>query len=184
MAWEAKVNTLRAKGDEEREGWAAALLEKARQNVRDREDNIRQLERSVMQMEEILAKEANVKEEVVNEVVEVEVEETVEEKVKAGVEEKVVQEKAVGAGQWRRGFSGARTAGSILHLPWDPAVPAGPHPPHLDHPLLVPRESPIWALSFLMHRVHHKILGQQRWVWADEGGVHQDKALRVGGGGL
>ena len=33
-----------------------------------------------------------------------------------------------------------------------------------------------------MHRVHHKILGQGRRVWADEGGIHQDKTLRVGGG--
>ena len=115
------------------------------------------------------------KEKVVDDVVEVEVEETVEEKVKEEVEEKVVEkrvveEKAVGAERCLMVFWGARTAGSILDLSWDPAVLAVPSPPDLDHPLLVPPGSPIWTLRFLMHRVHHKILGQGRWVWVDEGG--------------
>ena len=65
--------TLRGQGEEEREGWPAALLQKARKNVRDKKDNIRRLERSVRWMEEIVANEAKVKEEVVDEVVEVEV---------------------------------------------------------------------------------------------------------------
>ena len=74
------------------------------------------------------------KEEVEDEVVEVEVEETVEETVKEEVEEKVVdgkvvEEKAVGLGQWLRGFLGTREAGAIRDLPWDPAILAGPHPP-------------------------------------------------------
>ena len=55
-----------------------------------------------------------------------------------------------------------------------------PTPQNLDHPLLVPPESPIWTFCFLMHRVHHKILGQGRWMWTDEKGIHQDKPLRVG----
>ena len=80
-----------------------------------------------------------------------------------------------------RGFLGGRTEGAIMDLPWDLAVLAAPHPPNLDHPLLVPRESPIWTVRFLMHRVNHKILGQGRWVWADKGGIHQDKPQRVGG---
>ena len=71
-----------------------------------------------------------------------------------------------------------------MDLPWDPATLTGPQPPNLDHPLLVPPETRIWTLRSLMHHVHHKILGQGRWVWTDEGGIHQDKPLRVGGGGL
>ena len=93
-----------------------------------------------------------------------------EEKVKEEVEEKVkeeVEEKVTGAGEWLRVFLGGRAFGAIMDLPWDPAVLAGPHPPNLNHSLLV---SPIWTLRFLMHRVHHKILGQGRWVWADGGG--------------
>ena len=61
VAWEAKVDALRAQGGEEREGWATALLEKARHKERDKEDNMRQVERSVRRMEEIVAKEPKVK---------------------------------------------------------------------------------------------------------------------------
>ena len=145
-------------------------------------------------MQEIVAKEAKVKEELVEEVVEVEVEETVEEKVKEeveekGVEEKVkeeveekgVEEKAAGAGKWLTVFRGAKEAGSIHDPPWDPTVVAGPHPPNLDHHLLVPPESRIWTPRSLMHRVHHKILGQVRWVWADKGGP---PGQTPGGGGV
>ena len=135
-------------------------------------------------MEEWVAREAKVKEEVVDEVVEVEVEEMVEEKVKEEVEEKVEEEKVTGAGQWLRAFWGDGAAGAIMDLPWDPAVLAGPHPPNFDHPLLVPPESPIWTLRFFMHCVHHKILGQGRWVWADKGGSTRTNPCGWGGGGL
>ena len=40
VAQEAKVDAPSAQGEEEREGWAATLLETARQKVRDVEDNI------------------------------------------------------------------------------------------------------------------------------------------------
>ena len=113
-------------------------------------------------MEEIVAKEAKVKEVVGDEVVEVKGEEMVEEKVKEEVEEKVVEERVVEAGQWLRVCLGARTAGVIMDLPWDPAVLDHPHPANLDNPLLVSPESPIWTLRFLLHHVHHKILGQRR----------------------
>ena len=190
--WEAKVAELQAGGEGEREGWAAANLKKAGQKVREKEDTIQRLERSVRWMEECVVKEGKVKEEVEEEVVEVEVEETVGGKVEGKVkeevegkvvEEKVVEEKVAGAGQWLRGCLGSPTAGTIMDLPRDPAVLAGPHPPNLDQPLLVPPESPVWTLRFLMHCVHHKILGRGRWVWADEEGIHQGKPLRVGGGG-
>ena len=62
VAWEAKVDVLRAPGEGEREDLAAANLEKARQKVREKDNNVHQLERSVKQMEEIVAKEAKVKE--------------------------------------------------------------------------------------------------------------------------
>ena len=105
----------------------------------------------------------------------------VEETVKEEVEEKVVEEKAVGAGQRLRGFLGTREAGAIRDLPLDPTVLTSPHPSNLDHPLLVSPESQVWTLRFGIQRVHQRILGQGRWVWVDpEGVVHRDKPLRVG----
>ena len=84
--------------------------------------------------------------------VEVEVEEMVEETVKEEVEEKLAVEKAVcvsgGGGGWLRVFLGTRDAGAIHNLPWDAAVLAGPHPPNLHHPFLVPLESPVCTLLF------------------------------------
>ena len=76
---------------------------------------------------------------------------------------------------------GGRVARAIMDLPGGTAVLASPHPPNLDHLLFVPPERALCNLRFLMHRVHHKILGHGKWVWADEGGIHQDKRLRVGG---
>ena len=134
-------------------------------------------------MEGIVAAEAKVKEEVEDEVVEVEVEEMVEEMVKEEVEGKVVEEKAVGEEQWLRGFLGTREAGAIRGLPCDPAVLAGPHPPNLDHPLLVPPESLVWSLHFLMQRVHQRILGQGSWVWVDPGWSTGTSPCGWGGGG-
>ena len=55
VAWEAKVDTLGAQGKEECEGWVAVLLEKATHKVRDRKGNMRQLDRSVRRMEDIVA---------------------------------------------------------------------------------------------------------------------------------
>ena len=159
VGWEGKVDVLRAQGEVEREAPA-----KAREKVKEKENNILQLERSVRQLEGIVAAEAKVKEEVEDEVVEVEVAEMVEETVTEEVEEKVVEEKAVGAGHWLRVFLGSREAGAIEDLPCHLAVVARPHPPNLDHPLLVPPESPVWTLRFLMQRVHQRILGHGRWV--------------------
>ena len=90
------MEALRAKGEGEREGWAAANLEKARQKVREKEDDIRQLGRSVRRIEEWVAREAKGKEEVKDEVGEVDVEEMV--KVKEEMVDKVVEEKVTGAG--------------------------------------------------------------------------------------
>ena len=102
-----------------------------------------------------MAAEAKVKEEVEDEVVEVEEQEMVEVTLKEGVEEKVVEGKVVGAGQWLRVFFfGMMEAGAIEDVPWDPAVLAGPHPPNLDHRLLIPLDSPVWTLRFLMQLVH------------------------------
>ena len=67
-------------------------------------------------------------------------------------------------------------------MPWDPAVLAGPHPPNVDHPLVVPPESPVWTLRFLMQRVHQRLLGQGRWVWVDEGGGGRPPGQALAGG--
>ena len=183
--WETKLVELRRIGDEERITMAEYSLGKAKKKVEEKEEAIEALDRSVWRIETIAAAEVDkVKEEEVDEVVEVEVEveEMVEETVKEEVEAKVVVETAVGGGGgWLRFFGGSRDAGVIQDLPWDPAVVAGPHPPNLDHPLLVPPESPVWTLRFLMQRVHQRLLGSGRWVWVDEGRVvHLDKPMRVG----
>ena len=94
-----------------------------------------------------------VKEEEVDEAVEVDVEaEEMEEGiVKEEVEAKVVVEtpaRGGGGGQWLKGMMGSRNAGALQDLPWDPPVLAGPHPPNLDTPLLVAPESPGWTLRF------------------------------------
>ena len=96
-AWEAKVDTLRAQGEEELEAMAVACLVKAREKVKEKEEAIQQLERSVRRRGGVVAAEAHVKKVVQDEVVEVEVEEMVEEMVKEEVEEKVLEEKVVGA---------------------------------------------------------------------------------------
>ena len=66
--------------------------------MRNKENNVRQLERGVMGLKEWVAGEAHVREEVVEGVVEVEVEQMVEDEVGGEVQEKVVQEKVTGAG--------------------------------------------------------------------------------------
>ena len=40
VAWEAKMDALRAQGEGERDTWAAANLEQARQKVREKDNNI------------------------------------------------------------------------------------------------------------------------------------------------
>ena len=101
-----------------------------------------------------------------------EVEEVVEEKVNEEVEVEVVEEKVEGTGMaWLRGFLENQGAGAIMNMTWDPTVLKGPQ--GLDTPLLLPPESPVWTLPFVMHRVHHRILGQGRWVWVDERGSTQ-----------
>ena len=48
-------------------------------------------------------------------------------------------------------------------------------------PLLLPPESLVRTLGFVMHRAHHKIFGEGRWVSVDERRAHADNPLRVGG---
>ena len=68
--------------------------------MKEKEKDVLQLERSVRRLEAIVAAEAKVKEE---------------------TEQKVVEEKALGAGQWLSGFLGTREAWAIEDLPWDPS---------------------------------------------------------------
>ena len=127
-----KVEELRAGAEEEREGWAAANLERPRQKVRDKEDNVRQLERSVRRLVEWVAREAKVKEEVVNEVVKAGLEEMVEQKVKEEVE-KAVGRKVTRAGGVAKGFFG-RSDGGGHHAPAMGPRRHGCPPPHQPRP--------------------------------------------------
>ena len=144
-------------------------------------------ERAVRQCErQLAALVGRVKDEEVDEVVEVDVHGEVEEKASVKDEEeetKVVEAAPAGGGtsDWRRGLMGSRAAGTLQDLPWDPAVLAGPHPPNMDTRLLVAPECPVWTLRFSLVRVHHRVLGAGRWVWVDgEGAVDLDKPLRLG----
>ena len=154
--WETKLVDLRGMGDEELIRMPEHPLRKAKEKVEEKEEAIQQLDRSVRRMETILAAEVDkLKEEGVEEVVEVEVEaeEMVADTVKEEVEAKVVVETALGGGgvsQWLRYLLGSRDAQAIQDLPWDPAVLTGFQPPNLDHPLLVVPESPLWTLRFLL----------------------------------
>ena len=161
-------------------------LRRAKAKVAEKEEAIEALDRSWRWMERELAGTVqNVKEEEVDEVMEVEVEaeEREEGMVKEEVEAKVLVETpaAGGVSHWLRTMMGLIDAGAIKDLPWHPAVLAGPHPPNLDTPLLVAPESPAWTLRFLLVRVHHRLLGAGRWVWVDKGRVvHLDEPLRLG----
>ena len=173
---EAKEGELRRAGKEGRADLARGHVEKAARKAKDKQANVEHLEGAVARLEDWVGRGRKVKEEVKEEE-----EVVVEEKVSDDVKAEVVEEKVEGTGMaWWRGFSGNRGAGAIMDMPWDAAVPAGPHPLGLDNPLLLPLESPVWTLRFVMHRVHHKTVGQGMWVWVDEQGVHINKPLRVG----
>ena len=187
-ACEVKLASLREEGaEEERIRWGEANLRKAKLEVAEKQEATEGFDRAVRRKErELAAVVARVKDEEVDEVVEVDVQGEMEEaSVKEEEDETKVVEAAPAAGggvsQWLRGLMGSRAAGAIQDLPWDPAVLAGHHPPNLDTPLLVDPESPVWTLRFLLVRVHHRLLGAGRWVWVDGGGVvHLDKPLRLG----
>ena len=73
--WETKGVELRAMGDEERNAMAEHSLGRAQEKVEEKEEVIVALDRSVRRMETIVAAEVDkMKEEVVEEVVEVEME--------------------------------------------------------------------------------------------------------------
>ena len=117
-----------------------------------KQEAIEGFDRAVRRSErELAAVVARVKDEEVDEVVEVDVEGEMEEAIVKEEEEetKVVEAAPAGGGgvsKWLRGLMGSRAAGAIQDLPWDPAVLAGPHPPNLDTPVLVdPEDSPVFV---------------------------------------
>ena len=120
-----------------------------------------QLERAMAMLEDWVARGRNVKEEV---------EEVVEEETLDGTDM-----------AWLREYLENPGAGANMDMPWDGAILEGPRPPRLDTLVLLPSEIPVCTLFSVMHRVHHNILGQGRWVWVAERGVHTDKPLQVGG---
>ena len=64
-----------------------------------------------------------------------------------------------------------------MYLPWDPAVLTSPHPPNLDHPLLVPPESPFFDAAGASKDFE---AGEVGMGGPGGGGVHLDKPLPVG----
>ena len=156
---------------------AEADLRQAKVKVAEKEEAIEGFDRAVRRSErQLAAVVARVKEEEVDEVVELDMkaEEMEEEIVKEENEAKVVWRRRQGGGgevsQWLRVMMGSRDAEALHDLPWDPAVLAGPQPPNLDTRLLIAPGSPVWTLRFWLVRVHQRLLGAGRWVWVDGGG--------------
>ena len=119
-AWEAKLASLREEGaEEERIRWGEANLRKAKLKVAEKQEAIEGFDRAMRQSErELAAVVARVKDEEVDEVVEVDVQGEMEEaSVKEEEEETKVVEAAPagggGASQWLSGLMGSRAAGAI-----------------------------------------------------------------------
>ena len=127
-AWEAKLRSLVEEGaEEERILWGEADLRKAKAKVVEKQAAIEGFDRAVRQSDsELAVVVARVKDEEVDEVMEVDVHGEMEEaSVKEEEEETKVVEAAPrggGASDWLRGLMGSRAAGGLLDLPWDPAV--------------------------------------------------------------
>ena len=137
--WETKLADLRAGGDAERVRMAEDTLRRAKAKVAEKEEAIEALNRSVRWMERELAKTVEkVKEEEVDEVVEVEVEaEEMEEGiVKEEVETKVVVETPAGRGgePVAEGDDGVEGCGGPLGPAMEPGCPGWPPPPKPGHP--------------------------------------------------
>ena len=92
-----------------------SCLVKAQQKVKDRQENVAQLESSVQRLEEWVGRGSKVKEEEVHEEVE-----EVGKRVKDELEEKVVEEKAEGGGgfvmQSRHGLLGPQKNCGVPHV--------------------------------------------------------------------
>ena len=183
--WEVKERELRNEGDVEPANWAMKTTEKESKKVDDKQSSAEQLERAVARLEDWVARLRRKGR--LQPKVEMEKE---EEEEKGEVEETVVEEKVEGMGMgkygvsnWLREFLGSRGGGGHLGPALRHSVLDGPNPPVMDPPSPSPGElnldSPLCAAP--AHRVHHKVLGQGRWVWVDERGVHANKPLRVGG---
>ena len=119
-AWEAKLASLREEGaEEERIRWGEADLRKATAKVAEKQEAIEGFDRAVRRSKrELAAVVARVKDEEVDEVVEVDMEGEMEEaivKEEEETKEVVVAAPAGGGGvsQWLRGLMGSRAAGAI-----------------------------------------------------------------------
>ena len=137
---------------------------------------------------------ARVKDEEMDEVVEVDVHGEMEEEasVKDEEEETKVVEAAPagggggggGGGDWLRGLMGSRAAWALQDLPWDPAVLAGPHPPNMDTPSSSPRSVRYGLSGFCWCGCTTGCWGRgggYGWTGGGGGGVvHLDKPLRLG----
>ena len=156
--------------------WAEANLRKAKAKVAEKAAAVEGFERAVRQCErQLAAVVARVKDEEVDEVVEVDVHGEVEEEasVKDEEEETKAVEAAPAGGEDERlaqGFDGVEGCGGPPRPAMGPRSPGWPPPLKHGHPSPRRPESPVWTLRFLLVRVHHRLLGAGRWVWVDRGG--------------
>ena len=138
-AWETKLASLREGGDAERIRWGEANLRKVKAKVAEKEEAIEGFDRAVRRSErELAAVVARVKEQEVDEVVELDVaaEEMEEEIVKEEEEAKVVAAPARvgGAEHVAQGDDGVEGCGGPPGPATGPGYPGGAPPPKPEHP--------------------------------------------------
>ena len=186
--WENKLASLRVAGDADRIRMAEANLRKAKEKVAEKEEAIEGFDRAVRRSErEFAAVVARVKEEGVDQVVELDVEaeemeeEIVKEKEEANV---VVATPARGGGglsQWLRGMIRLRDAGAPPRPGMGPGCAGWPPPPEPGHsPPRRPEESGMDSPLFVGAGAPPAVWGGAVGMGGREGVIHLDKPLRLG----
>ena len=190
-AWEAKLAMLREEGaEEERIRWGEANLRKAKAKVAEKQEAIEGFDRAVKRSErELAAVVARVKDEKVDEVVEVDVEGEMEEAIVKEEEEEetkvVVAAPAGGGGGFERvaqGVDGVEGCGGYQGPAMGPNSPGWPPPPQPGQPPpRRPGESGMDSPGFVGAGAPPAVGGGGGYGWTGGGGVvHLDKPLRLG----
>ena len=189
--WETKLVELQGIGDEERIRMAEDSLCKAKAKLVEKEEGIEALDRSVRRMETVWAAAVDkVKEEEVQEVVEVEVEvepeDMEEETVKEEVEAKVVVETPVGGGGGEpvaQVVVGVEGCGGHPGPAMGPCCLGRPPPPKPGHPPpRRPGESGLGSPVFVAAGAPPAVGGGEVGMGGRRGGGPPGQAPAAGGG--
>ena len=188
-AWEVKLRSLVEDGaEEERVEWAEANLRKAKAKVTEKAAAVEGFERAVRHCErQLAAVVARVKDEEVDEVVEVDVQGEMEEEASVKDEEeetKVVEAAPAGGGDERlaQGVDGVEGCGGPPGPAMGPGSPGWHPPPKPGHPpRRRPGESGMDSPVFVGAGAPPAVGGGAGYGWTGGGGfVHLDEPLRLG----